>query len=213
VSTNFLSAGVNYNITHNSWSGNVSAWQVGKGGWTFNPSVSAMVYPEHTTNLFRGQGFRSNNQVLSNFVDANNYQGALNYWGFKGTFDPNNELFNGGNDPGVTHPVTGEIFYNETAFTLGFDKLHFIADHEYWHHRRVVSGKYSKSGNSMVKEEYLNWTRNYRNQGLYRDHGYDDIGMRINSYGTKAGINPDVFFRYSFNKPWWHFIYNTRRKW
>ena len=55
ISTNFLSTGVNYNITHDSWSGNVSAWGVDKNGVMFNPSVSVMVYPEHTTNLVRGQ--------------------------------------------------------------------------------------------------------------------------------------------------------------
>jgi hypothetical protein len=68
ISTNFGTVGINYNISHNSWSGNVSAWQVDQSGWTFNPSVSVMVFPEQTTNLVRGQGFRSNDAVLSRFV-------------------------------------------------------------------------------------------------------------------------------------------------
>ena len=62
-------------------------------------------------------------------------------------------------------------------------------------------------------EEYLNRTRNYRNQGLYRDHGYNDIDMRINSYGTIAGINPDILFSYSFYQPRWHIIYRIPRRW
>ena len=64
ISTNFFSVGANYNITHDSWSGNISAWGVDKNGWTFNPSVSVMVFPEHTTNLVRGKGFNSNDKVL-----------------------------------------------------------------------------------------------------------------------------------------------------
>ena len=38
--------------------------QIDKSGWTFNPSVSVMIYPEHTTNLVRGQGFRNNSGVF-----------------------------------------------------------------------------------------------------------------------------------------------------
>jgi hypothetical protein len=38
LSTNFTGIGVNYNITHDSWSGNLSAWGADKNGLTFNPS-------------------------------------------------------------------------------------------------------------------------------------------------------------------------------
>jgi hypothetical protein len=45
VSSNFLTAGANYNITHNSWSGNISAWEVSKKAGVFNPSVIGYGFP------------------------------------------------------------------------------------------------------------------------------------------------------------------------
>ena len=212
ISTNFLTAGVNYNISHNSWSGNISAWQVNQSGWAFNPSVSAMVFPEHTTNLLRGQGFRSNNQVLSNFVDANNYQGALDYWGFKGTYMPDHPLLNG-KEPGVTDPVTGDIFYNTSAFLGTFDKLYLTYDHELWHHKRVISKKFESSGNSVAQEEYLNYMRNYRRQGLYKKHGLP-IEENINGYGSVLKMPVEKYMPYSqFENPFWHNIFKIRRLW
>ena len=103
VSTNFLTVGVNYNSTHNTWSGNLSAWSVDKSGFTFDPSVSAMVFPERTTNLARGQGFRNNNQVLQRYVDNNQHQKALDYFGFEGTYDPDNALFDNRTWPAAVH--------------------------------------------------------------------------------------------------------------
>jgi RHS repeat-associated protein len=216
VSTNFAMVGVNYNISYNSWSGNVSAWSVDQSGWSFNPSVSVMVCPEQTTNFVRGQGFRSNDAVLSRFVAAGNQQGALDYWGFNGTYDPSNKLFRGGNEPGAVDPYgNGDVYYNTTAFNGGFDKLYFVADHEGRHSSDVRSGKYNNiklTDKVMAGEEFNTWAYNYKRQGLYTDHGYD-IGCRLNSYGTAASINPDIIFSYSFYKPWWHVIYRIPRKW
>lgn len=48
-----------------------------------------MIYPEHTTNFVRGEGWNSNDAVLANFVNAGDHQGALEYWGFEGKYDPN----------------------------------------------------------------------------------------------------------------------------
>jgi len=68
ISTNFTSAGINYNISHNSLSGNFSAWDISSNRWTFNPSVSAIFLEEQTTNLVRGQGFYTNQKVFENFM-------------------------------------------------------------------------------------------------------------------------------------------------
>ncbi len=216
ISTNFGTVGVNYNISHNSWSGNVSAWQVDQSGWTFNPSVSVMLFPEQTTNLVRGGKFINNDAMLKTFKDAGNYQGALDYFGFKGTYDPGNEIFNGGSDPGAVDPKTGEIYFNSTAFNSTFDKLYFVADHEGRHSADVRSGKYDNltlTKEMMAGEEFNTWAYNYRRQGLYRKHGFDDIGDRLNSYGTVAGINPDIIFSYSYYQPKWHVIYRIPRRW
>jgi len=41
----------------------------------------------------------------------------------------------------------------------------------------------------------------------------DVAGGRVNGWGSMAGVNPDIIFRYNFERPWWHFIYNIPRKW
>jgi hypothetical protein len=48
VSTNFTTVGANYNITHNSWSGNLSAWSVDKSGWSFSKNYDYLrgIYEE-----------------------------------------------------------------------------------------------------------------------------------------------------------------------
>jgi hypothetical protein len=70
ISTNFTSVGVNYNFTHNYSSMNFSAWTFGQDGTTtFNPSFSAAIFPGRTTNLIRGRGFRTNQEVLEAFAD------------------------------------------------------------------------------------------------------------------------------------------------
>lgn len=216
ISTNFASVGVNYNFSNSSFSGNLSAWQIDQNGVRFNPSFSMMVFPEETTNLVRGGKFINNDAMLKTFTDAKNYQGALEYFGFKGTYDPNNELFQGGNDPGAVDPYgTGDIYYNTTAFNGGFDKLYFVAEHERRHSFDVRSGKYENlvlTKQQLAGEEFNTWAYSYRRQGLYREHGYD-IGIRLNSYGAVAGINPDIVFSYSFYRPWWHRIYRVPRRW
>ena len=83
------------------------------------------------------------------------------------------------------------------------------------HSADVRSGKYDNltiTNQIMAGEEFNTWAYNYRRQGLYREHGYD-IGSRLNSYGTVAGINPDIIFSYSDYKPWWHGIYRIPRRW
>jgi len=213
VSTNFATVGTNYNITHDSWSGNVSAWTVDRNGLSFNPSLSVMIYPEHTTNFVRGKEFRSNEAVFQDFVRAKNYQGALDYFGFKGTYNP--KYFNGGGDPAVIHGKTGDIVYNTTAFDGSFDKLRFVNDHERWHYRRVTrTNRFQKSGNSVAKEEYENYIRNYKRQGLYLKHKIP-LGKYINGYGSAAGIDPNTFIPYTnlAPAPWWHGIYSIRRLW
>ncbi len=126
ISTNFLTVGVNYNISNDYFSGNVSAWNVDKSGWTFDPSVSAHIFPERSTNFVRGKGFRTNDAVLSRFVGAGNYQGAIDYFGFEGTFD--GTATKTGGDPAAC-TMKGEIFYSKTAFD-SYDGLYARYDHE-----------------------------------------------------------------------------------
>ncbi len=209
VSTNFFTMGANYNVSHDSWSYNISAWQSGQDGLTFNPSLSVMMFPEQTTNFLRKGRFISNDKMLESFTDANDYQGALDYFGIKGTYDPT--YFKGGTDPGVIHGKTGEIVYNTTAFQ-SFDKLLHTYDHERWHYRRVKSGRYKRSGKTVEQEEYRNYTRNYKRQGLYKSQSRF-IKDRLMMYADPAGINPNTMIKYVFENPYWHKIYSIERLW
>ena len=209
ISTNFTSAGVNYNITKGEWSGNLSAWNVDKKGWTFNPSISAMFLEEKTTNLVRGQGFRSNDQVLSRFVANGQQQKALDYFGFKGTYDPNIE------NPGQFYPRDGSIKYNDAAFSKNYDYLRAIYTEELFHSKDYLTYKSKMPADisdEHAYEEFRAQVHLYKNQGLYSGSGVN-WGQRINGWGSAAGVNPDIIFRYNFYRPWWHFIYKIPRRW
>ena len=53
-------------------------------------------------------------------------------------------------------------------------------------------------------ERVNTYLHNYRNQGLYLDHGVD-IVERIHYYGWKAMVERD------FAPQWWHFVYKIPR--
>ncbi|GHV59581.1 hypothetical protein FACS1894182_13890 [Bacteroidia bacterium] len=208
VSTNFTSVGVNYNITHDSWSGNLSAWSVDKNGWTFNPSVSVMVYPEHTTNLVRGQGFRNNNQVLSRFVANGNQQGALDYFGFKGDYDA--ELGAGGQYDSQYDCIS----YGKSAFD-SYDHLLSVYKEETFHQRDFLIYKSKAPSNIEDLHAYEEWRAQmylYKGQGLYPNSGVN-WEQRINMYGNIAGVYNTVANPNLFQVKWWYSIYKIPRRW
>lgn len=79
--------------------------------------------------------------------------------------------------------------------------------------KRVTSGKYERSGNSVVKEEYLNYMRNYKRQGLYKKHGFP-IEENINGYGSALKMPVEKYMPYSqFENPFWHNMFKIKRLW
>lgn len=185
VSTNFLTVGGSLDFTSSKtggadWSltGNLSAWSYNTSakGWNFNPSVSVMVYPEHTTNLMRGQGFRSNDAVLRRFVAANNHQGALDYFGFEGKYDPNKaSVTSPGSDYwGATNRTTGDISYGNLAFE-NYATLYETYIKESSTSQRIKSGlsihEVPEEFQGLPIETYLEeidgYIYAYKNQGLF----------------------------------------------
>ena len=221
VSTNFFSTGINYNITHDSWIANVSAWGVDKNGWTFNPSASVMIYPEHTTNWVRGKGFNSNDKVLDNFIKgrydkdwsddigtggANWYNAALKYFGFEGTYDPSID------GVGQFDPNDGSIKYRAAAFNQGYDYLRAVATEELFHAKDYLYAL-NNTPEDVSSYHYREWRAQnylYKNQGLYPNSGINWV-QRINSYGIHAGIYDHYTPLFTPKK--WHFIYKIPRKW
>lgn len=219
ISTNFGTVGVNYNISHNSWSGNVSAWQIDQNGVTFNPSVSVMVFPEQTTNFVRGQGFNNNNTVLNNFVEAGNHQGALEYFGFKGSYvaeDGVSSFWFDKNDPSKYG-----IRYRNGSFE-SYETLYSSYIKESFHMRRYEHGGF-ETGNfgefsvDRWPEERQGAIKQYKNRGLHGDNAdYFKIIKNtegwINSYNEWGMYSPSYQYQ-PYNQQWWHFIYKVPRKW
>lgn len=224
VSTNFFTVGASYDYTYSktlggsfSFTGQLSAWSYNFSAkkWHFNPSISAMVFPEHTTNLVRGQGFQSNNKVLQHFVANGQYQQALDYFGFEGSYDPNCS------DPGQTDRKSLTITYGDEAFKYGYDYLYLVADHEQRHLANFKSDKYAKYDGKLDElthheEEWSVYLYNYKRQGLYPEHGVD-LCKRINNEGFNAGIyevnilpNGQNYMT-GFSSEWWHFVYRIPR--
>ncbi len=122
-------------------------------------------------------------------VSTEDYQGALDYFGFEGKYDPANTFFLKNPEPAYTDPKTGDIFYNMQPFEGGFDKLKLMANHEKFHQKSVLSGKFKDveiDFEIVGKEEWAAYLSNYRNQGLYRNHGLNLVN-RIQIYGAQAG--------------------------
>jgi hypothetical protein len=193
--------------------GNGMLWGAA-GGAVFTTLTS-----ENFSNALKGEGFYTNENVFNNMMERGmNKDAMLEYFGFEGKYDPDHLLFDGGGDLGVTDPSSGEIFYNKKAFSGNFDKLRFTHDHEMWHRQRVLSGTFDKTGITskiVHQEEFKNYIRNYKRQGLYPNHSMNDLGLRINGHGTALGLNPDKFMKYTgfIESPWWHVVYKIPRRW
>ncbi|MCL1850873.1 MAG: hypothetical protein FWF70_05675, partial [Bacteroidetes bacterium] len=217
ISTNFFTVGANYNFKYQTVSANVSAFYYTYGpngsGWSFNPSVSAAIYPEQFTNLVKGGGFRSNEQVFERMMSGTETcQDILDYFGFKGTYAPSKT----GGYPGVTDDKTGKIFYGDFPFQGNYDRLALIAYHELRHSRNVLAGKYKDidlrddiNRPILNREEWDTYLYNYRNQGLYPNPTNVDLIKAIKYYGYQIGVYGPT----TFSPAWWHFIYKIPRLW
>lgn len=107
-----------------------------------------------------------------------------------------------------------------SPFEDNFDRLALIADHEMTHSRNILSGKYNGAttvSEVVGKEEWSTYLHNYRNQGLYWNHGIPLVS-RVNYYGFQEGIyemviSPNVSYPKQFKSQWWHFLYKIPRRW
>jgi hypothetical protein len=206
--------GVNYNYNSGNVTGNASVWSIDqKGNTSFNPSISIMLYPEHTTNFFRGQGFRSNDAVLNRFVNAGNQQGALDYFGFEGTYDPTKpsggDYIMSEDYYGATDPVTGSISYGNAAFS-SYDNLYSTAMKEQFHNQRIQNGVKPKTLDIQKMKYYpkeaLGFKHAFRNSGLYSNSSINNYGMAnsywFQSYGVSLIPNSPLNFIYKIPRLW-----------
>jgi hypothetical protein len=172
-----------------------------------------MVYPERTTNFVRRQGFRNNQQVFDRFLDQGLCEEILDYFGFKGTYDPNIE------NPGQFASKDGSIKYNDIAFSKNYDHLLAIYTEELFHSRDYLYAQ-KNTPKDMSYREYEEWRAQnylYKNQGLYPKSGLNWV-ERIKYWGGRAGvyetvITPSGGYSTTFTPQWWHRIYKIPRLW
>lgn len=225
VGSNFFSVGVNYNLSGYGTSMNISAWTFSENGTSFNPSFSAMVFPEQTTNLFRSQGFRSNNGVLKQFVANNDQDGAIEYFGFVGKYRPEKaaggEYVEGEDYFGSVHPTTGEISYGKLAFS-SYDHLYSTYVKEAYTSLKIKSGApiltqegydfRNVGGKNLTNypEETAGFIAQYKKNGFYPSIKQRSIRSNISYYQNEIyvpSMNPNFIYR-----PW-HIIYRIPRLW
>jgi len=186
---------------------------------TVTGGVSGFMASEEFGNMIRGQGFNSNQKVYENIMfsayghpEINWRQQVLDYFGFEGEYDPDLA------DPGQFDADTKIIKYGTSAFGgrgKSYDRLRAIYEEEKFHSVDYLTYKSKMPAgisDEHAYEEFRAQVHLYKNQGLYSNSGID-WGQRINGWGSTAGVNPDIIFKYNFNRPWWHFIFTIQRRW
>ena len=227
ISTNFATVGVNYNINHDSWSGNVSAWNIDQNGCSFNPSVSAMIFPEQTTNFIRGKGFHTNSTVYDNLMTEGVAKNEiLDYFGI------NAQLSEKYNSPSWFDPKTSTIYMNPSTVSEGnyWNVLAYYEKELYHYKNYKHHGQFSKQtveeltsagfdisnldrmslNNAIMAPEEIDGFRfAIRNQGLYSK------STAINSFIGQINhiFGPYMPSGYTYSSKWWHKIYRIPRKW
>ena len=225
VSTNFFTVGASYDYTYSktlggnfSFTGQLSAWSYNFSAkkWHFNPSISAMVFPEHTTNLVRRQGFRSNDAVLRRFVANNQHQKALQYFDIEGNYHPQKakgaEYVEGTKYYGSTNPETGAISFGDLAFD-SYDNLRGVYEKELYSRNRVLRGEkletFEAEGLESMKyfpEEAKGFLHAGYKSYLYPNSTIDFFGQ-ANAYWTSVNGIP-------IRSPhFYDFIFKIPRKW
>jgi len=217
ISTNLLTVGANYNISHDYWSGNLSAMYVDNNGWTFNPSFSAMVFPEETTNFLRSGKFYDNDQMLKYYTRDGKYQQALDYFGFEGTYNPDlkSKKYQSENYWGATDKTTGEISYGNLAFE-DYSTLYGTYIKESYSAHKIQSGLSIKKlpsdlqglGMDTYLEEIYGYVYAYKRQGLFSGHNSPFNGVKFYQFQLDMfGVSYPTYPKY------FSWIYKIPRRW
>lgn len=118
----------------------------GAGSAALWGAAFAAITSDNTKNLLNSHGFRSNDQVLQRFVNAENYQEALDYFNMDALYTSNPSAGDGSIYNGSYSQSSGEIRVTEYAFKLGqdasFDQLNSVYQKELWQKARHLAGTY-----------------------------------------------------------------------
>jgi RHS repeat-associated protein len=186
-------------------------------------AVFATISSPQLKNAWKGQGFRNNDKVLADFVWNGKYQEALDYFGFEGKVDfnqnppdylPEAKL---GEYVGVTK-ADGQISYGRFAFDGGYDKLRYTYIKESYHSQAKKFGySISNKFGDIGGEEVRGFMHAYKNKGLFPTAlSRSDLKTQIDFYNLKSMIDMELLNRPSFSldfqQKWWHFVYSIPRR-
>ena len=162
---------------------------IGQGalvGGVFGGVFATATSPQ-LSNAVRGQKFRSNSKVLAGFVGRGDHQGALNYFGFEGTYRSkvNSKHYQASKYWGSTDSKTGKVYYGDLAFE-NYPTLKGISFKEGYHAANILSGKgiakipseFQGFGFDNFLEEVHGYVHAFKNQGFFSDHNIVFSGVR-----------------------------------
>ena len=169
-------------------------------------------------NAVHGHGFKSNDKVLADFVSKGQQQGALEYFGFDGTYDT------GGLDIKYSSAKTyfgradpdGTINYGDEAFR-SYDNLNMTYTKEHFHQMRLLNGGWEtqtllEPGFSpdlrIYPEERLGFIHLYKNQGLFPTASQNIWGQLDYYQGQSFHLDPYRIF----SQHWYDFIFRLPRR-
>jgi RHS repeat-associated protein len=196
------------------WGNNVGQGMLwGAAGGALMTTVTS----ENMNNLFKGEGFYTNENVFNHMIDIGmDKQSILDYFGFKGTYNssakPPSYAGGGGSYYGFTEQ-NGEINYGDYAFS-SYEKLKITYIKESYHSTKVLSGQTfamqeAPGEMAIFPEERLGFIYAYKNQGLAL-HSEINLLSQIRYYQFQSfNIDPADWYL----QKWWHFIYKIPRRW
>ena len=199
---------------------NAALWgdDVGKGMlWgAAGGALMTTVTSENMSNLFKGEGFYTNENVFNNMMGRGmGKQEILDYFGFKGLYKP--DLSGPSYQPDGSYwgatLKNGDIAFGNLAFdNYGTLKETYIK--ESFHAQKVlngipydkVPGEFQGLGFDIFPEEIQGYIYAYKNQGLFLGNRLPFSGMEY--YQSQLRFI-DIPFR-SYPKSW---IYKIPRRW
>jgi len=173
------------------WGGDIgkSALHGGVSGGVFATLTSPQL-----KNALKGQGFRSNQKVFADFVEAGDFQEALDHFGFEGTYQPDvkSKNYQATEYWGRTTPK-GEITYGNLAFE-DYQTLKATYIKENYHASNIKVGKniaeipkeFQGLGFDTYLEEIHGYIHAYKNQGLFLGHNFPFKGVEF--YQWQLGV-------------------------
>ena len=183
-------------------------------------ALMTTVSSENMSNLFKGEGFYTNENVFNNMMGRGmGKKEMLDYFGFEGTYNPTAKspsYVEGKGYYGYTG-VDGEINYGDFAFN-SYDNFKITNIKESYHSAKALSGQPFATQDvipgmnksiQIYPEERLGFISAYKNQGLAL-HSTFNLNSQIGYYQIQC-FNLDQANWYL--PKWWHFMYKIPRRW